>query len=107
MWPFTSNSQPKVIHTSERRLCWESRDQLFACLDAHGIISAEDKAAKQTCAAEYKLFNENCVKVWVDYFVKKRIADAQKAARIQQLEAAGYKPLEAPLEITEIDDPSV
>lgn len=104
MWPFTTESDPKVIHTSERKLCWDSRDALFACLDQNNIIDASSKDAKQKCGEQYKPFTENCINIWVDYFVKKRIQDVQKAARIQQLEAAGYRPLDAPIEVKEVED---
>ncbi|GMM50249.1 Coa6 protein [Starmerella bacillaris] len=103
MWPFDS-APPKVIHTNERQKCWEARDGFFQCLDKNRIVSGTDPRAKSACGESQSKFNDNCIKMWVDYFLQKRIADVQKAARIQQLEQAGYKPLDSPITVEEVPD---
>jgi len=93
-----------VIHTGERKQCWAARDTFFQCLDAHNIIdiTQSDKEAKKACPQELQEFEAKCISVWTDYFKQKRLADAKRALRVQELEKAGYAPLNTPLEVREV-----
>src|ERR1700729_901228 len=46
-----------------RKLCWDSRDGYFACLDAVGVLDAGKEG--DACTAEKNKYQENCAKSWV------------------------------------------
>lgn len=106
MWPFSKQEEPRVIHSGERKECWAARDTFFKCLDAHSIIdiTKSDKPARKACPQELQEFEAKCIPVWTDYFKQKRVADAKRALRVQELEKAGYEPLNAPLEVRSLSE---
>lgn len=55
--PRTTMSAP---NSTERKVCWNSRDQLWKCLDDHG-----DKA--ECCQKYQKEFEASCPAQWVNY----------------------------------------
>lgn len=97
-WPF-AKEQPKVIRQQERKQCWSARDVFFACLDQHKILDprSDKKSAQKACPQELRDFQNLCIPAWVEYFEQKRLANAAKEHRIRQLEAAGYQPIDRPL----------
>lgn len=107
MWFFSQpKEKPKVIHASDRKKCWSARDTFFRCLDAHQIVDAikDDSKVRKVCSLEIEEFEQACVGVWVEYFKQKRTADHIKDQRIKELEKAGYKPLNAPLQVKSITE---
>ncbi|KAI0389943.1 oxidoreductase-like protein [Xylariaceae sp. FL0594] len=54
---------------SERKVCWEARDNFYKCLDKHEVIDSLTGEGKKTadthCAQEDKAFQENCASAWV------------------------------------------
>lgn len=70
-----SSSQPEpqhppqetVIKKSARKLCWDARDKLFACLDKNNIIDAikNDSEVKAKCGPEDAEYNKDCISSWV------------------------------------------
>lgn len=105
-WPFSKREEPKVIHTGERKRCWDARDKFFECLDAHQILdpAKDDSKARKACPPEIKEFEQACVDVWIDYFKQKRVADHAKLMRIKELEKRGYEPLNSPLQARSVDE---
>ncbi|KAI0202822.1 oxidoreductase-like protein [Astrocystis sublimbata] len=74
---------------SERRLCWDARDNFYKCLDKHEVIDSLNGKGKATadkhCAQEDVAFNDNCATAWVTYFKKYRVADYQKKITLERL----------------------
>lgn len=95
------NEQPKVVHTSQRRECWDARDKFFECLDAHSIVDAkkDDAQARKACPESVKAFESSCIDTWVDYFKQKRVVDIARQRRVEELESMGYQALEKPLDV--------
>ncbi|PSR75829.1 cytochrome oxidase c subunit VIb-domain-containing protein, partial [Coniella lustricola] len=81
---------------TERKRCWEARDQYFACLDRNNILDAlkDEKATAKVCGAESVVFERDCAREWVSYFKKWRVADHNKKQRLRQLEAQGAQSVE-------------
>ncbi|KAI1088589.1 cytochrome oxidase c subunit VIb-domain-containing protein [Rostrohypoxylon terebratum] len=56
---------------TERRKCWDARDEFFKCLDKYDVIdSTKDegkKIAEKQCAKEHKGFEDNCAAAWVGF----------------------------------------
>lgn len=54
---------------TERKKCWDARDEFYKCLDKHDVIdSTKDegkKIAEKQCAKENKNFEDNCAAAWV------------------------------------------
>lgn len=61
--------QDSVLKKSARKLCWDSRDKYFGCLDKAEIIDPRkgDNAdkAKKLCSKEDTEFNRDCISSWV------------------------------------------
>ncbi|KAI0895226.1 cytochrome oxidase c subunit VIb-domain-containing protein [Annulohypoxylon nitens] len=84
---------------TERKKCWDARDEFYKCLDKHDVIdSTKDegkKIAEKQCAKENKNFEDNCAAAWVNYFKRYRLAEYQKKKTIEQLEKEGAGKLPA------------
>lgn len=54
---------------TERKRCWEARDQYFACLDRNNILDAlkDEKATAKACGAETAIFERDCAREWVSF----------------------------------------
>jgi len=52
---------------SARAMCWEGRDNFFACLDKNKIIDSvkESEKAASLCGSESAQFEKNCATSWV------------------------------------------
>ncbi|KAI0886501.1 cytochrome oxidase c subunit VIb-domain-containing protein [Annulohypoxylon maeteangense] len=78
---------------TERKKCWDARDDFFKCLDKHDVLDSTKgdgkKIAEKQCAKEHKGFEDNCATAWVDYFKRFRVADAQKKQTLKRLEKEG------------------
>ncbi|TGJ79162.1 hypothetical protein E0Z10_g9603 [Xylaria hypoxylon] len=78
---------------SERRQCWDARDNFYRCLDKHDVIDSQTGNGKKTadkhCAQEDKAFEDNCATAWVTYFKKYRVAEYQKKKTIERLQKEG------------------
>lgn len=63
----TPESTPDLTKKSARKVCWESRDKYFACLDKHNILDPrkDPATALAKCSSEDAEFNRDCVKSWV------------------------------------------
>lgn len=88
----TSQPQPNEMRKkSSRKLCWEARDNYFACLDKHKIENdlIDSKLAQTHCKTEDDEFEKQCISSWVTYFREKRINDNKKNRRIAELESQG------------------
>lgn len=50
-----------------RALCWQARDQFFACLERHGITDPIKNAeeARRCCGPEEGALERECVPSWV------------------------------------------
>lgn len=61
--------QDSVIKRSSRKICWDSRDVYFACLDKADILDPrkpENKEkAEKLCSKEEADFNKDCISSWV------------------------------------------
>ncbi|CAI1651902.1 hypothetical protein SEUBUCD646_0M03830 [Saccharomyces eubayanus] len=83
------DSQPPNTR-SQRKLCWESRDVFFQCLDRANVLDATDpkngKIIGAQCPAENKKFEENCAHSWIKYFKEKRITDFRREEAIKKIE---------------------
>lgn len=63
-----TSETPQPPSREQRQLCWNKRDEYFACLDKHGIIQpAEgelgDKEGK--CTAQRTSYEGSCGRSWV------------------------------------------
>lgn len=56
---------------TERKQCWDARDNFYKCLDKHDVIDSLNgngkKIADKQCAPENRAFEENCATAWVRY----------------------------------------
>lgn len=52
---------------TERKRCWEARDQYFACLDQNNILDPlkDEKKAASACKDQSVVFERDCAKEWV------------------------------------------
>lgn len=54
---------------TERKQCWDARDNYFKCLDKNDVIDSLNgdgkKIAEKQCAQESKAFEQNCASAWV------------------------------------------
>ncbi|KAI2467350.1 cytochrome oxidase c subunit VIb-domain-containing protein [Annulohypoxylon bovei var. microspora] len=75
---------------TERKQCWDARDDFFKCLDKHDVIDSLNgdgkKIAEKQCSKESKGFEENCATAWVSYFKRYRVAEFQKKKTFEKLE---------------------
>ncbi|KAI0114247.1 cytochrome oxidase c subunit VIb-domain-containing protein [Hypoxylon sp. NC0597] len=75
---------------TERKQCWDARDNFYKCLDKHNVIDSLNgdgkKIAEKECAQENKAFEGNCASAWVTYFKRYRVADYQKKKTLERLE---------------------
>lgn len=88
---FTKDSDDKIPNTrTQRKQCWDSRDEFFTCLDKAGIVNALDsrhsKDVSKNCGKEEQAFEENCANSWVKYFKEKRLVDYQKKQFLEKVE---------------------
>ncbi|KAL7619573.1 hypothetical protein AAE478_010114 [Parahypoxylon ruwenzoriense] len=78
---------------TERKQCWDARDNFYRCLDKHDVIDSLNgdgkKIAEKQCASEHRAFEENCASAWVTYFKRYRVADYQKKKTLERLEKEG------------------
>lgn len=81
----SSGKDNKTIENtrSNRRRCWDARDQFFSCLDEIKVMDALDPKKqdeiKSHCSKQLSEFNENCADSWIRYFKEKRFSDYQRA----------------------------
>ncbi|CAI4035715.1 hypothetical protein SMKI_13G3660 [Saccharomyces mikatae IFO 1815] len=83
--------EPQPPNTrSQRKLCWESRDGFFQCLDKANILDAMDpknsKSVNAQCKVENEKFEENCAHSWIKYFKEKRVIDFKREEAIKKIE---------------------
>ncbi|KAF5097654.1 hypothetical protein D0Z03_001351 [Geotrichum reessii] len=81
----TPEPTPDLTKKSARKVCWESKDKYFACLDKHSILDPRKDPANvlSKCKSEDAEFNKNCVKSW----------------QIKALEAQGARRLDSSIKI--------
>ena len=81
----------KAPDRAERNLCWEARDNFFACLERNGIVDSikEDEKARAVCAGALAQFDKDCSASWVTYFKKRRVMEYQREMTIRRLEKEG------------------
>lgn len=78
--PFFSSNKQEFKNTREsRKLCWESRDEYFDCLNKIDVISPLDpknkSKIKKNCSIQEKKFEDDCANSWISYFKEKRVTD--------------------------------
>lgn len=75
---------------SERKRCWDARDEFYACLDKHNVIDALSDEGKKIvdkeCVPEHKKFEQNCASTWVTYFKRYRVAEHKKKMTLAKLQ---------------------
>ncbi|CAN86912.1 Cytochrome c oxidase assembly factor 6 homolog [Caenorhabditis elegans] len=64
-----SKEEPSL--KSERRKCYEARDQYAACIDKFLSQGKSEKEATNSCRSERKNFDGNCPTSWVNHFIRK------------------------------------
>lgn len=76
---------------STRKVCWDSRDKFFACLDKNNIVDAIKHSDQATakCGAEEKLYEQDCIASWIEYFKLKRTMEFNKAEMLKNFEESG------------------
>ncbi|CAN6597835.1 cytochrome c oxidase assembly factor 6 [Trichomonascus vanleenenianus] len=86
-----SENKPDVTKRSARKVCWEARDEFFACLDKNNIDDAIKDSTKvtQVCPKEEAKFEADCISSWVEYFKQKRFNDIMRERQIKMLEERG------------------
>lgn len=82
---------------TKRKICWDSRDKFFECLEKNKILNSLDpkktEEVESNCGSERAQFQSNCVASWYKYFQEKRYNDIKRQMYIKQLEAEGAQPL--------------
>ncbi len=65
-------AKPDPTKRSNRKLCWEARDDFFQCLDKINVDdprvdskSDEGKKIKQNCGNFEQKYEDNCIESWV------------------------------------------
>ncbi|QLG73564.1 hypothetical protein HG535_0F00740 [Zygotorulaspora mrakii] len=75
---------------SARKLCWEARDDYFACLNSIHVVNALEPQHQQqiekACSNQDRNFNENCAASWIKYFKEKRVVDHRKEQFMKDVE---------------------
>lgn len=71
---------------AQRKLCWDSRDQYWQCLDKNNVKDSSDWPKE--CQELRKLFEKSCPNQWVSHFDRKRDFDLFKQ-KMQQ----GFDPV--------------
>ncbi|GAA5827665.1 hypothetical protein JCM5353_008367 [Sporobolomyces roseus] len=67
----TTTSDSNAPSRSERKACWDSRDEYFGCLDKNQVsVPGQEGAA---CKDEDGTYRKHCAASWVDYFNKRRV----------------------------------
>lgn len=94
------SKQEKVVdppNKTKRKICWDSRDAFFACLEKNNIDNSLDpkqaSSVESNCGGPRAEFEENCVASWYTYFQEKRYNDIRRQKYIEKLEAEGAQPL--------------
>ncbi|KAI1204209.1 cytochrome oxidase c subunit VIb-domain-containing protein [Annulohypoxylon truncatum] len=84
---------------TERKQCWDARDEFYRCLDKHDVIDSTKgdgkKIAEKQCGKENRGFEDNCAAAWVNYFKRYRVAEHQKKEAYEKLEREGADSLGA------------
>ena len=75
-----SGNDTKPLDKPTRRVCYESRDALFACLDSN-------RGNETACAKLEGTFQSSCPVAWVKHFRERRVYERQK----EELERRGYQ----------------
>ncbi|CCC69061.1 hypothetical protein NCAS_0C00710 [Naumovozyma castellii] len=87
--PFTHSKQEPANTRTARKLCWDSRDEYFRCLDRIGVLNPNDPTQKSkinaNCANEDAKFDENCATSWISYFKEKRVVDFKRARALEEV----------------------
>ncbi|KAI1504088.1 cytochrome oxidase c subunit VIb-domain-containing protein [Biscogniauxia marginata] len=85
---------------TERKQCWDARDNFYRCLDRHDVIDSLNgegkKKADKHCAQENHAFEHDCAAAWVTYFKKYRVAEYQKKKTFERLEKEGANRVAVP-----------
>ena len=89
--PFGDDSKKELKNTrSQRKLCWDSRDKYFECLNSINVINAlsekNQPLIKKSCQQQEDEFEKNCVDSWIRYFKEKRVDDYRKEQLKLQME---------------------
>lgn len=88
---FTKDNDDKLPNTrSQRKQCWDSRDEFFGCLDKIGVVNVLDpqnsRSVSKSCGNQEQSFEKNCASSWVKYFKEKRLVDFQKRQFLEKVE---------------------
>ncbi|KAJ1493861.1 hypothetical protein T484DRAFT_1928238 [Baffinella frigidus] len=60
-WPWGGQAKQPDMSVGSRTVCYDHRDEYFACLEKNGEAST-------ACSALGKKYNETCHPAWVKYF---------------------------------------
>ncbi|KAJ1653027.1 hypothetical protein IWQ61_006762, partial [Dispira simplex] len=58
------NAFPKALDRAERRVCWQARDTLFACLDVHQSKDSNLMSIPPACHSLYEAYEKLCPAAW-------------------------------------------
>lgn len=72
---------------AQRKVCWDSRDRYWACLDDKNI---KDSLLKpKACAELRRVFEKSCPTQWVTHFDRKRDFEVFK----ERMQKEGFEPI--------------
>lgn len=75
---------------AQRKLCWDSRDRYWECLDSENIKETKDALARpKACAELRRMFEKSCPTQWVSHFDRKRDYNVFK----EKMQKEGYEPI--------------
>ncbi|KAG0199003.1 hypothetical protein BGX28_007632 [Mortierella sp. GBA30] len=83
-------TQQETVHhpsRSARQNCWKVRDAYFACLDESKILDPAGPEALNICQDLRKLYENGCMKSWVDYFNKRRVLEVEQKELLERMRA--------------------
>jgi hypothetical protein len=68
----SNNSHNTQVSSLQREICWQFRDQLYACLE-------QNNEQLEECPIEHKRLVDACPPSWTKRFINKRKYDLQKS----------------------------
>ncbi|KAF9083373.1 hypothetical protein BGX29_011109 [Mortierella sp. GBA35] len=72
---------------ADRQNCWKVRDAYFECLNNAKVLDPSKPEAANVCQDLRKLYEQGCMKSWVDYFNKRRVLESDQKELLERMRA--------------------
>ncbi|KAG0297186.1 hypothetical protein BGZ96_007395 [Linnemannia gamsii] len=81
------NDEVKHPSRADRQKCWKVRDAYFECLNTNNIVDPSKAEAASVCKDLQSLYENGCMKSWVDYFNKRRVLEVEQKELLERMRA--------------------